>query len=86
MNNLIEIAKAQIGEFEIKWFSDGRVWFPPAWFGDRSSNELPARVHFMDKYQRHSGAIKVRRFREWEDVVCWAKAALAADKTQISPT
>ena len=40
MNNLIEIAKAQIGEFEIKWFSDGRVWFPPAWFGDRSSNEL----------------------------------------------
>ena len=72
------IATNQVGEFEINWRGDGLVMFPPLWFGDRTTNELPARVHFMHRFGRTDGPIFVKTIREWECVIDWARMAVAA--------
>lgn len=73
---MIIISSANVGEFVIHLRNDGLVLFPPAWYGDRTTNELPARVQFMDSYKRTDGPFFVRYLRDWLNLVEAAKQAV----------
>jgi hypothetical protein len=65
-------------KFTINLHADGVVWFPPDWFGDRTTDEMPSRVALMQKYVGHDHQIVVRTIREWEAMKSLINSAVTA--------